>query len=198
MFLDRPRTLRSNHIDVKVTRNCYRGYQTPGTMNFPPINIPQQVMQCNQGCYWILYDLDTRLTEDDPPQGWGVHRSRAYKALSIDLLASGYTRGQLSKWINLNTTAVAAYTAMIDLSRLQPIAFFPTTLKGLSLLFQQHPALMNVQPLIALGGVHTPPNPINAIIPAGLIPVQFIPLYNPVNVPLPAGFHGQPNHYLAA
>lgn len=139
-----------------------------------------------------------------PSNGWGKRRSFLYSRVVDELGANGFARDQYSVYSINNTTPIIAYTAMIQLTRTPdlPVGMIPTTVQSLSMFHQPHANIMDVTADVRLEGTHTPINPVNAIIPANLVPPVGNQQYHAApHVPPPIGratFPGNAVDYLQA
>ncbi|KAH9929904.1 uncharacterized protein BXZ73DRAFT_20704, partial [Epithele typhae] len=80
--------------------------------------------------YGISYDIFTRATEDELPDGWNSPRAHTYRRLIKYLLESGYTRHQYSDYRNENTDATETFLVMFNMRNALARNKLATTVKG--------------------------------------------------------------------
>ncbi|KAK7033362.1 hypothetical protein R3P38DRAFT_2520769 [Favolaschia claudopus] len=128
--------------------------------------------------YGISYDISTRPTERDLPQGWNSRRSNTYHHISQHMTAMGFVRNQYSVWVRQNTNAVHTWNTMWLLQMIPPPNKFSSTVKRLLMSRMDHFAQMDVTASIQLGGAVV--NYLVGPVPRGLV-------HQPLALQPPAG-----------
>ncbi|RDB26647.1 hypothetical protein Hypma_005552 [Hypsizygus marmoreus] len=158
-----------------------------------PVAPPAQFFLLPQGSYGISYDISTRRTEDDLPDGWHAHRSNTYRQI-IDILAiAAFTRDQYSDYRAVGVSALVTWQTMWQLRNIQPPMKLQSTILGLKMQFYHFAHLFNITQDMQLGGAGAPtllgPVPANLVLQA--------PLHGnlaPAPVPLAAAPNPLPVH----
>ncbi|KAJ7246550.1 hypothetical protein B0H12DRAFT_1053750 [Mycena haematopus] len=151
-------------------------------MAFVPPPLPVPLLLYPVTAYGISYDIFTRRTEDDTPNGWNARRNRTYSHIHQHLLASNFIRNQYSDFVNPLINVAAAYHTMWALENIPPPNKLSTTIKGLKLSRYDHLALLDITALIQLGGTV---NSLRGPVPANLVPAGAVLV--PPAVPIPPG-----------
>ncbi|KAF8273182.1 hypothetical protein EI94DRAFT_1696985 [Lactarius quietus] len=146
-------------------------------------HVPPNIEGLPHGLYGITYDISTRRTEDDLPDGWHSRRASTYRALLRSLRQAGFVRHQYSDYRRHNSNPVAVWTTMIFLAaQVQPPGKLQSTLLGLKMHHIEHLHDMDVTDQLRLGGAFTPwlmgPTPAGLVaeVPDGLLnPVPVVP-----------------------
>ncbi|KAH0826469.1 hypothetical protein J3R83DRAFT_5471 [Lanmaoa asiatica] len=164
---------------------------------FIPHHLYQRLLDMDpDGAYGISYDIYTRKTEADLPEGWHAPRdfvvAPTYLELARVLGESGFRRLQYSDWVSDDNDAVDTYWSMLDLLRIRPAGKLESTIKGLKA--HHIPAWeLDVTEQIRLGGVYSPY--LRGPTPASLVP-QNVPAAAALladNIPLPDFTRPSPN-----
>ena len=156
------------------------------------------------GAYGISYDISTRQTEDDLPDGWNSYRGEfrnfasyrglncfmitaaTYRQLAKELRSRDYDQLQYSDWINEETTAGEAYMTMVSLMSINPPGKLQSMLKGVKIHYLAHPRGLDGTDAIRLGGAYslnlvgpTPARlvPENVVAVAPQVPLQQLPRF---------------------
>ena len=141
-----------------------------------------------EGAYGISYDINTRKTQDNPPDGWNANRGEfgksckfefqphlscfmnaaaTYRALAKQLRLSDFEQLQYSDWINEDTNAPDAYMSMMSLMRINPPGKLQSTLKSVKIHYLADPRGHNGTDAMRLGGIYSPylrgPTPANLV-----------------------------------
>ncbi|KAH9039293.1 hypothetical protein EDB85DRAFT_1859853 [Lactarius pseudohatsudake] len=146
----------------------------------PPI--PLTIAGLPIGHYGISYDISTRRTESDLPNGWHSHRAITYRRLIKRLRDAGYVRHQYSDYRRPNSDPVAVWMDMVGLCQIPPPGKLESTLSGLKMHYVHHLHDMDVTQQLQLGGAFSEtlrgPTPVALVdqVPAGLLnPAPAIP-----------------------
>ena len=165
----------------------------------PPLRIPLPALL--PGRYGISYDIFTRNTEDDLPNGWNSYRCQyvittllinmAHISISQQiptiqrLNRAGFIHEQLSDYVNPLAAPALVWTTMVSLCFIDPPGKLESTVRGLKMhLIEDDVCIVTHD--IRLGGVYSlslrGPTPRNLLTPAtaaAMVPAPAIPAVVP-------------------
>lgn len=157
----------------------------------PPV--PMEVMALPVDDWGISYDISTRATENDLPNGWHAKRGEfyseqpfltesngsndflgnTYRLLIKRLRQAGFVRQQYSNYVLVNANPVFVWNVMVQLRLIRPPGKLESTLLGLKMCRS-----IDVTDRMQLGGAFSlvlrGPTPVG-LVPDGMDPAPVIP-----------------------
>jgi len=152
------------------------------------VHPPIMVIFLPIGSWGISYDIGTRETERDLPDGWNARRSATYRALIQVLNANGFNRHQYSDYRADGIPGHLVWAVMFNLRGIRPPMKLESTVLGLKMQFYQNRHILDVTNMVRIGGAGAPvlrhPTPAN-LVPAGMLGRFGNPI-PPLNIQRPA------------